>query len=156
VVARIRQVQDFLGRRILIENVSSYLTYVDSALSEWEFLRAVAEAADCLLLVDINNIYVSAQNHQFDPVEYINALPAERVQQFHLAGHSYNGSMIIDTHDAPVIDPVWALYEHAVRRFGRVSTMIERDDNIPELPELIQELNHARAIAEPLYRERAA
>ncbi|MCL4315853.1 MAG: DUF692 domain-containing protein [Gammaproteobacteria bacterium] len=156
VVARIRQVQDFLGRRILIENVSSYLTYVDSALSEWEFLRAVAEAADCLLLVDINNIYVSAQNHQFDPVEYINALPAERVQQFHLAGHSYNGPMIIDTHDAPVIDPVWALYEHAVRRFGRVSTMIERDDNIPELPELIQELNHARAIAEPLYRERAA
>lgn len=156
VVERIGQVQDFLGRRILIENVSSYLTYVDSALSEWEFLRAVAEAADCLLLIDINNIYVSAQNHQFDPVEYINALPAERVQQFHLAGHSKNGGMIIDTHDAPVIDPVWTLYGHAVRRFGRVSTMIERDDNIPELPELIEELNHARAIAGLAHRELAA
>lgn len=156
VVERIGQVQNYLGRRILIENVSSYLTYTGSEMTEWEFMRAVAETADCLLLVDINNIYVSAQNHQFDPIAYINALPVERVQQFHLAGHSKNGEMIIDTHDAPVIDPVWALYEHAVSRFGRISTMIERDDNIPELPELIEELNRARAIAGLAHRELAA
>lgn len=151
VVARIRAVQDFLGQRILIENVSSYLTYAASDMSEWEFLRAVSEEADCLLLVDINNIYVSACNHNFDPLAYLDALPAARVQQFHLAGHSMNGAMIIDTHDAPVIDPVWVLYAEAVRRFGHVSTLIERDDNIPQLAELMDELAHARAIAESVH-----
>lgn len=156
VVARIRQVQDYLGQRILIENVSSYLTYTSSAMSEWDFLRAVCEQADCLLLLDINNIYVSARNHGFDPVTYLEAIPVERVQQFHLAGHSMNGDMIIDTHDAPVIDPVWALYAQAVRRFGHVSTLIERDDNIPELSELIHELAHARAIVEPVHAEATA
>lgn len=156
VVARIRQVQDYLGQRILIENVSSYLTYTASDMSEWEFLRAASEEADCLLLVDINNIYVSACNHNFDPLTYLEAIPVERVQQFHLAGHSMNGAMIIDTHDAPVIDPVWALYAQAVRRFGHVSTLIERDDNIPELSELIHELAHARAIAEPVHAEATA
>ena len=153
VVSRISEVQDYLGQRILIENVSSYLTYTDSAMSEWDFLRAVCERADCLLLLDINNIYVSACNHGFSPLAYLNAIPVERVQQFHLAGHSMNGDMIIDTHDAPVIDPVWALYAAAVRRFGRVSTLLERDDNIPELPELMSELVHARTLAESVHAE---
>ena len=153
VVGRIRQVQDFLGRRILIENVSSYLTYVDSALSEWEFLTAVSEAADCLLLLDINNVYVSACNHDYDAQAFLNGVPPERVQQFHLAGHSKNGNIIIDTHDAPIVDPVWALYRQAVQRFGRVSTMIERDDNIPELAEVMQELEKARLIAETVYAD---
>lgn len=153
VVSRIRQVQDYLGQRILIENVSSYLTYTASAMSEWDFLRAVCEQADCLLLLDINNVYVSSRNHGFDPVAYLEAIPVERVQQFHLAGHSMNGDMIIDTHDAPVIDPVWALYAKAVRRFGRVSTLLERDDNIPDLSELINELAQARVIAESVHAE---
>ncbi|MEO5702365.1 MAG: DUF692 domain-containing protein [Gammaproteobacteria bacterium] len=147
VVSRIIQVQEFLGRRILIENVSSYLTYADSAMSEWEFIQAVAEGADCQLLLDVNNVYVSACNHGFDPHDFLNGIPVERVQQFHLAGHSMNGNIIIDTHDAPVIDPVWALYEYAVARFGYVSTMIERDDNIPALEEVLTELDKARAIA---------
>lgn len=153
VVSRIRQVQDYLGQQILIENVSSYLTYTASAMSEWDFLRAVCEQADCLLLLDINNVYVSSRNHGFDPVAYMEAIPVERVQQFHLAGHSMNGDMIIDTHDAPVIDPVWALYAKAVRRFGRVSTLLERDDNIPDLSELINELAQARVIAESVHAE---
>jgi uncharacterized protein (UPF0276 family) len=154
VISRIRQVQDFLGRRILIENVSSYLTYVDSAMTEWEFLRAVAEGSDCLLLLDINNVYVSARNHDFDPQDFLNGIPVERVQQFHLAGHSMNGNIIIDTHDAPVIDPVWALYGKAVRRFGQVSTMIERDDNIPPLADVMAELDKARTIAETVHAEK--
>lgn len=154
VVSRIKHVQDFLGRRILIENVSSYLTYVDSAMTEWEFLRAVAEGADCLLLLDINNVYVSARNHDFDPQDFLNGTPVERVQQFHLAGHSMNGNIIIDTHDAPVIDPVWALYGKAVRRFGQVSTMIERDDNIPPLADVMAELDKARTIAQAVHAEK--
>lgn len=156
VVTRVKQTQDYLGQRILLENVSSYLTYTDSAMSEWEFLRAVCEQADCLLLLDINNIYVSARNHGFDPLTFLEAIPVERVQQFHLAGHSMNGDMIIDTHDAPVIDPVWALYAQAVRRFGAVSTLLERDDNIPELSELIAELAHARTLANTVLIEKTA
>lgn len=144
VVARVRQVQDFLGRQILLENVSSYLTYQMSAMSEWEFLAAVATEADCLILLDINNIYVSAFNHGFDPLAYLDGIPAERVRQFHLAGHLNLGTHIVDTHDHPVIDAVWSLYTEAVRRFGVVPTMIERDDNIPELGELLAELEVAR------------
>jgi uncharacterized protein (UPF0276 family) len=147
VVGRIEQVQDFLGRRILIENVSSYITYKQSSMQEWEFLTAVAEESDCLILLDINNIYVSAFNHGFDPLDYLNGMPGERVQQFHLAGHTNYGDHIIDTHDAPVIDSVWDLYCQAVRRFGKVSTMIERDDNIPALQELLAELDQARQLA---------
>jgi len=156
IVTRVKDVQDYLGQRILLENVSSYLTYTASAMSEWEFLRAVCEQADCLLLLDINNIYVSARNHGFDPLTFLEAIPIERVQQFHLAGHSMNGDMIIDTHDAPVIDPVWALYAQAVRRFGAVSTLLERDDNIPGLPELIAELAHARTLASSVLANPAA
>lgn len=147
VAARVRQVQDYLGRRILLENVSSYVTYTDSALTEWEFVREVAERADCLLLLDINNVYVSGFNHGFDPLRYLDAIPRERVQQFHLAGHRHLDTHIIDTHDEPVIDAVWDLYAAACRRFGPVSTMIERDDNMPPLDALLTELTHARAVA---------
>ena len=147
VAARVAEVQDFLGRRILLENVSSYVTYTQSAMSEWEFLRAVAERADCLILLDINNVYVSSFNHEFDPHAYLAGIPVERVYQFHLAGHRNHGDYIVDTHDEPVIDPVWDLYASALRRFGPVSTMIERDDNIPEIATLIDELDHARRIA---------
>jgi len=146
-------VQDFLGRRFLIENVSSYLTYPESVMTEWEFLREISERADCLILLDINNIYVSSFNHEFNPSSYIEAIPIERVWQFHLAGHQNHGDYIIDTHDEPVIDPVWELYAEAVRRFGDVSTMIERDDNIPPLSELLDELQHARSTAFQAQRE---
>ncbi len=147
VAARVGAVQEFLGRRILIENVSSYLSYHASEMSEWEFLSAVAEQADCLILLDINNIYVSAQNHEFDPIAYLEGVPVERVQQFHLAGHRDLGDYRIDTHDEPICDPVWDLYREAVRRFGSVTTMIERDDHIPPLPELLAELAQAERIA---------
>jgi hypothetical protein len=155
VAARVSEVQDFLGRRILLENVSSYVSYPESEMSEWEFLRELAIRADCLILLDINNIYVSSVNHEFDPQAYLNAIPPERVWQFHLAGHRNHGDYIIDTHDEPVIDPVWELYEAAIRRFGRVSTMIERDDNIPPLAELLAELDRARRIAATSQRQTA-
>ena len=147
IAARVREVQDFLGRRILLENVSSYVDFAHSVLPEWEFLKAVAEEADCLILLDVNNIYVNSQNHGFDPLAYLRAIPARRVQQIHLAGHSRSGELLIDTHDHAVPDPVWVLYAEAVRRFGAVATMIERDDHIPPLAELVEELERARAIA---------
>ncbi|MBS0422301.1 MAG: DUF692 domain-containing protein [Proteobacteria bacterium] len=148
VVERVRTVQDVLGRRILLENVSSYVTYRSSEVTEWEFLREIVQRADCLLLLDVNNIYVSSVNHEFDPHEYLQAIPVERVQQIHLAGHENHGDYLIDTHDHPVPDPVWELYDAAVRRFGNVSTMIERDANIPPLEELCCELDAARRLAE--------
>ncbi len=147
VVERITRVQDFLGRRILIENVSSYLTYKASEMSEWEFLEEVARRADCLLLLDVNNVYVSARNHGFDPRTYVEAIDAQRVWQFHLAGHSDFGDYVIDTHSHDVPDPVWDLYRFALGRFGPVSTMIERDDNIPPFESLLGELNLARSLA---------
>jgi uncharacterized protein (UPF0276 family) len=156
VVARVSEVQEYLGRRILLENVSSYVTYPESEMHEWDFLGEIAERADCLILLDINNIYVSGFNHEFDPRAYLEAVPVGRVRQFHLAGHRNRGDYIVDTHDEPVIDPVWRLYETAVRRFGRVSTMIERDDNIPPLPTLLAELDQARRIAADVNRETAA
>ena len=156
VVARVRQVQDFLGRRILLENVSSYVSYKQSEMSEWIFLEAIANEADCLLLLDINNIYVSSFNHGFDPVAFIEGVPLDRVQQFHLAGHENHGDYIIDTHDHPIIDPVWDLYAVALRRFGSISTMIERDDNIPPLHELLVELDQARAIAQTVHTAHTA
>lgn len=147
-VKRIKQVQDFLEQRILLENVSSYVSYQQSTMTEWEFLTRIAEEADCLILLDINNIYVSAINHEFDPMEYINHIPANRVYQFHLAGHANMGDYIIDTHDHDVVKPVWQLYKKALKKLGFVSTMIERDDAIPPLSELIIELDQARQIAE--------
>lgn len=150
VVERVKIVQDFLGRQILLENVSSYITYGHSTMPEWQFLAEVAEQADCLILLDINNIYVSAYNHCFDPKTYIQHIPVKRVQQFHLAGHLNLDHIIIDSHGDSVIDPVWSLYEFALRRFGAVSTMIERDDNMPSLEELLVELTRARTIAQAL------
>ena len=148
IAGRVRTVQDILGRRVLLENVSSYVSFRDSRMTEWEFLRALSEEADCLILLDVNNIYVSSVNHEFDPYAYLNAIPVERVQQMHLAGHQNHGDYLIDTHDHPVPDPVWDLYAAAVRRFGRVSTMIERDANIPPLAELLVELAAARHLSE--------
>ena len=150
VATRIKQVMEIVERPMIIENLSSYVTYKSSAMSEWEFYNAVVEEADCGMLLDINNIYVSSFNHEFNPLEYLQSVPIERVYQFHLAGHSHYGDIIIDTHDHPVINEVWDLYECAVKRFGPVSTMIERDDNIPPLAEVIGELNHARQIALPI------
>jgi hypothetical protein len=124
------------------------VTFRDSRLTEWEFLREVAVRADCLILLDVNNIYVSAVNHEFAALDYLNSIPVDRVQQIHLAGHENHGDYLIDTHDHPVPDPVWELYAAAVRRFGNVSTMIERDANIPPLEELCEELAAARAVAE--------
>lgn len=147
VAGRVQQVQDFLGRQILLENVSSYLSFAESQLTEWEFLNAVAERADCRILLDINNIYVSGRNHGFDPMSYINAIAPARVQQFHLAGGTDYGTYVIDTHDQDVSDPVWALYAAALQRFGAVSTMIERDGNIPGFADLFAELEQARRIA---------
>ncbi len=147
VASRVMQVQDYLGRQILLENVSSYLNYRSSDLEEWDFLNAVVERADCRVLLDVNNIYVSARNHGFDPQHYLQAMSAERVQQIHLAGHSDYGDYVVDTHDHPVVDPVWDLYSAALERFGPVSTMIERDDHIPPFAELAAELDHARALA---------
>lgn len=147
VAERVKIVQDYLGRQILLENVSSYASYVDSTMTEWDFISEIADKADCLLLLDVNNIYVSSFNHQFNAKAFIDGVPAKRVRQIHLAGHSNHGDYIIDTHDAPVIDPVWDLYEYALRQYGAVSTMIERDDHIPELDILVQELQIARDIA---------
>ncbi len=135
-VNRIKQVQDVLQQQILLENVSSYAEFTQSTMHEWEFLANIAEQADCLLLLDINNIIVSAHNHGYDANSYLNAIPAARVKQIHLAGHSISGPLYIDTHDHPVSDPVWMLYEKSVRQFGSVATMIERDDAIPPLKEL--------------------
>jgi len=155
IAKRIADVQDILGRRILIENVSSYLTYRDSDLTEWQFLTELTREADCQLLLDINNIYVSSVNHDFDPLVFLDNIPVERVQQFHLAGHSRVGAHLIDTHDAPVCDDVWRLYGAAVERFGNVSTMIERDADIPELDVLLDELKIARSLAPGVKAEAA-
>lgn len=147
VAERIERVQGFLGRQILMENVSSYVSFKGSRMEEWEFLNEVARRADCLILLDINNIYVSARNHGFDPMSYIEAVDASRVRQFHLAGGTDYGDYVIDTHDQEVSNPVWNLYAAALKRFGQVSSMIERDANIPEFPELLAELDIARRIA---------
>ncbi len=146
VVERVQAVQERLGRQILIENVSSYLTYSHSTLTEWEFLAEIAQRADCGILLDVNNVYVSATNHGFDPYRYLSALPVNHVCQIHLAGHSNYGAYLLDTHDGPVIPPVWELYRFAVRHFGRVSTLIEWDDKIPEFDEVCAEAERARTI----------
>jgi uncharacterized protein len=151
VVERIGRVQDYLGRRILVENVSSYLTFAHSAMPEWEFLAATAAQADCGILLDVNNVYVSATNHGFDAATYLDALPADRIAQLHLAGHSDLGTHLLDTHDGPVPQPVWVLYRHALARFAPVSTLIEWDDHVPELATLLAEAERARAIAEDMH-----
>jgi uncharacterized protein len=149
VVERVERVQERLGRRILLENPSSYVEFAASELAEHEFLAAVAEEADCGILLDVNNVYVSARNHGWDARAYVDALPPERIGQLHLAGHSDHGTHLLDTHDQPVCDAVWDLYAYARARFGDVTTMIERDDRIPPLAELIGELELARALGAP-------
>ena len=146
VVDRVAHVQERLGRQILIENPSSYVTFAASELGEPEFLAEVARRADCGILLDVNNVYVSCMNHGWDPDGYLAAIPAERVGQIHLAGHSDHGTHLLDTHDQPVCEAVWMLYARAVERFGTVPTMIERDDKIPPLADLVAELDRARAI----------
>ncbi len=150
VVERVNRVQDFLGRQILLENVSSYLEYRHSQMPEWEFVSAVASGSDCLLLLDVNNIYVSSVNHEFDPLTYLNSVPRERVRQIHLAGHRNHGDYIIDSHDQPIVDAVWDLYARALEVVGPVPTMIERDDNMPPLADLLAELDRARSIGRGL------
>jgi hypothetical protein len=147
--------QDLLGRALLIENPSSYMTFAESVISEWQFLDVMCARTGCDLLLDVNNIHVSAMNHGFDPLAYIDGVPADRVRQIHLAGHSQGKAMLIDTHDSPVAAPVWALYERALCRVGDVATMIERDDVIPPLEELLTELDIARAIESRLERRAA-
>jgi uncharacterized protein (UPF0276 family) len=147
VAARIARVQDRLGRRIAVENVSSYAAFHADAMPESEFLTAVCETADCGILLDVNNVFVSAHNHGFDAGAYLDSVPAERVFQLHLAGHSVSGGLLIDTHDHPVCDEVWALYARAVRRLGPVSTLIEWDDRIPGWDRLVREVERARAVA---------
>ena len=144
---RIDAVQEFLGRQILIENLSSYVEFNSSEMPEWEFLSNIAERADCLLLLDINNIVVSAHNHDYAPQHYLENVPADRVAQHHVAGHSDDGALKIDTHDHPVPDLVKSLYDDARGRFGPVPVCLERDDNIPELDDLLQELDGMMAYA---------
>ncbi len=160
VAERVMRVQERLRRRIALENVSSYLSYCADAMPEWEFLTAIAESADCGILLDVNNIFVSAHNHGFDGSEYIAGIPPERVFQIHLAGHSQSGPLLIDTHDHPVRDEVWQLYEWTLRQTGPVSTLIEWDDDIPSYETLVQEADRARSILERVTageeRDRAA
>jgi len=156
VAERVRRVQDQLGRRIAVENVSSYMSFVDDELDEWTFLAELAERADCGLLLDVNNVFVSAHNHGFDAATYLDAIPPDRIFQIHLAGHSRSGPLLIDTHDHPVRDEVWALFERVVRRVGPVSTLIEWDDAIPPLDRLIEEARRARGVLASVAAEVAA
>jgi uncharacterized protein (UPF0276 family) len=146
VVARVGRVQDRLGRRILLENPSSYLTYAESTITEWEFLAEVARRADCGILLDVNNVYVSAHNHGFSARDYLAGIPAERVGQIHLAGHSQLGELLLDTHDHAVPDPVWDLYRAFVARAGRRSTLVEWDEHVPPLARLVEEVGAAARI----------
>jgi uncharacterized protein (UPF0276 family) len=151
VAANVAHAQDTLGRPMLVENPSSYLTYVRADMSEWEFLAELSRRTGCYLLLDVNNVYVSAINHGFDAHRYLRGIPADRVRQVHLAGHSEGrDGLLIDTHDAPVPGGVWSLFAEAMRLLGPVATMIERDDDIPELDVLLGEMENARRIATPI------
>ncbi len=156
VVDRVNFVQDFLGRRLAIENVSSYVTFAQSEMTEWEFVSELARKTGCWLLFDVNNVYVSAFNHGFSTLDFLHGVPRDQVVQFHVAGHSNEETHLIDTHDHPVCDEVWDFYRAAVAHFGPVSTMIERDDNIPPLGDLVAELDHARHIAREVFEARSA
>lgn len=156
VCANIATAQDALGRSLLIENPSSYIGFDGDSMAEWTFLDAVCAATGCGLLLDINNIVVSAANHGFDPRAYLDGIPAAHVRQIHLAGHSTGAAMLIDTHDRPVPPSVWDLYALAVSRLGPVATMIERDDAIPPLAELLGELDQARALGAAAAAQKAA
>ncbi len=143
---RIVQVQEYLGRQILVENVSSYLQFTSTDIPEWEFVREVASRAGCGILLDVNNVYVSASNHGFDGAKYLDAIPVDAVQEMHLAGYDRNGEILLDTHGKPVHEEVWRLYRHAVRRFGCVPTLVEWDTDIPDLNVLMAEADKAQLI----------
>jgi uncharacterized protein (UPF0276 family) len=148
---KIRQVQDFVEVPVVVENVSSYAEFHVSEMAEWEFLNEVVERADCGILLDVNNIYVSSQNHNFDPRGYVDAVPAHRVAQIHIAGHSKFEKYILDTHDHPVLDRVWTLYERAINRCGPTATLLEWDDRIPSFDEV-----HAEALKANKYLNAAS
>ena len=152
----IDQAQETLQRPLVLENVSSYVEFKTSEITEWEFLSELCQSTGCQLLLDINNIYVSAFNHGFSPSRFIEGVPTDSVIQFHLAGHQNNGDHLIDTHDHPICDGVWDLYQQALKHFGFIPTMIERDDNIPSLEELLSELDTARTIANDALRQAVA
>ncbi len=152
---RIQRVQDTLGRPLVLENVSSYIRWKADEMTEWEFIRELMQRTACEWLLDVNNVYVSGRNHGFDPHDFIDAMPAERIRQIHLAGHETDANgFLIDTHDHPVCEGVWDLYRYTIERLGPVPTMIERDDNIPSLAQLIDELNRARQESEKACQDR--
>ena len=153
--ANVGRAQDALGRAMLIENPSSYIAFDHSTMTEWQFLDALCERSGCGLLLDVNNVFVSAANHGFDAIDYLDGIPAYRVRQVHLAGHSKGETMLIDTHDQPVCNSVWDLYATLIGRLGPVATMIERDDSIPPLAELLGELDIARRLAPQSLRDAA-
>jgi uncharacterized protein (UPF0276 family) len=146
IAARVMQVQDILQRPLVLENVSSYVRVASDDFTEWEFLAALSRESGCELLLDVNNVYVSSRNHGFDPWAFIRSLPIDKVRQLHLAGHSDYGDYVIDTHDHPVSDPVWALYQRTLEHFGPVATLLERDDHFPPFDELLDELQKAREL----------
>ncbi len=146
VAGRVREVQAVLERPLVLENVSSYVRAAADEFSEWEFLSALSQLSGCELLLDVNNVYVSSRNHGFDPWQFIQALPPQRVRQLHLAGHQDHGDYVIDTHDQPVCDPVWALYQRTLEHLGPVATLLERDDHFPPLEQLLAELDKAREL----------
>ncbi|MGP0012116.1 MNIO family bufferin maturase [Pseudomonas sp.] len=146
VCANISRAQDVLGRTLLFENPSSYLAFDGASMTEWEFIAAMSRRTGCELLLDVNNLFVSASNHRFDALAFLDGLPTDRVRQIHLAGHSQGRELLIDTHDSPICAEVWALYTLAMTRFGPLATMIERDDRIPPLADLLKELDIARTL----------
>ncbi len=158
--SRVRETQDFIGRRLLIENPSSYLEYRHSTIPEWEFLAALAKLADCDILLDVNNVYVSSRNHGFNPHRYLAAIPGERVREIHLAGHSVRdfpeGQFLIDTHNAPVCEDVWALYRETIERLGARPTLIEWDSELPALSVLADEAERADRIMKEAARDSRA
>jgi uncharacterized protein (UPF0276 family) len=157
VVERVQKVQDRLGRRLLLENVSSYVEYRESTLAEWEFLSEVVTRADAGILLDLNNVYVSAKNHGFSALSYVRALPRDRVQQIHLAGHSDAGGYLFDDHGSAVSAAVWRLYEESLELFGALPTIVEWDERLPEISVLEAEADHARLLSNArLAREQEA
>jgi uncharacterized protein (UPF0276 family) len=152
VAERVEHVQDKLGRSILLENVSSYVTFAESSLTEWDFLNEIARRTGCEILLDVNNIFVSARNHGFSATEYIDAITKEKVRQFHLAGHTDHGSYLLDSHIGPIPSGVWDLYRYAVKRFGEVSTLIEWDENVPDFETVVAESTRAKEIEAEVLR----
>ena len=151
ITERVNIVQDTLGRPFTLENVSTYVSFAQSEMTEWDFIAELTKRTGCWLLLDVNNVYVSAFNHNYSAEDFINGIPKDRVVQFHMAGHSDHETYIVDTHDAPVRDEVWDLYRKCLKRFGPVSSIIERDDNIPPLAEILPELEKLRTIGQDIH-----